>query len=60
MRYIDAQENLKPEDAMELWGGKTEQADQRSPDQQETSLESTGGHARPAAAATAAVARAPK
>ena len=31
---------------MELWVGKSEQADRSSPDQLKTSLESTGGHAR--------------
>ena len=46
MGNIDAQENLKPGDAMGLWGGKSEQADQISPAQRKTSLESSGGHAR--------------
>ena len=46
MGYIDAQENLKSGDGMVFWGGKSEQADQSGPDEQKTSLESTGGHAR--------------
>ena len=46
MACIDAQENLKSGDTLELWVGKSEQADQSSPAQQKTSLESTGGHAR--------------
>ena len=45
MEYIDAQENLKSGDAMALVG-KSVQADQSSPARQETSSESTGGHAR--------------
>ena len=39
MEYVDAQENLKSGDAMGLWVGESEQTE-------ETSLESTGGHAR--------------
>ena len=44
--YIDAQGNWKSGDAVGLCGGKSERADQSSPDQQETSLEPTDGHAR--------------
>ena len=36
MEYVDAQENFKSGDAMGLWVGKSEQADQSSPDQQKT------------------------
>ena len=46
MEYIDAKGNLKSEDAMGLWVDKSEQVDQSSPDQQKTSVEPTGGHAK--------------
>ena len=45
MAYIDAQENLKSGDVMGLWVDESERADQSSPAQQKTSLESIGGHA---------------
>ena len=47
MGYIDAEEDLKIGDVMELWIEESERADQSSSAQQKSSLESTGGHARP-------------
>ena len=43
---VDAQQNLKSGDAMGLWVGKSEQADQSRSAQQKTSSESTGGRTR--------------